>query len=46
MVEYAHNEENTIIVSDMIDMGLKGKYRGMPLLLPESFETPDIVKCH
>lgn len=44
--EYAYNKENTIIVSDMIDMGLKGKYCGIILLLPESFETPDIVKCH
>lgn len=43
--EYAYNEKDTIIVSDTINMGIKGKYCGTVLLLPEAFKTPDIVKC-
>lgn len=46
MAEYAYNEKDTITVSDTIDMGLKGKYCGAVLLLPEVFKTPDIVKCY
>lgn len=44
--EYAYNEKDTITVSDTIDMGIKGKYCGTVLLLPEIFKTPDIVKCY
>ena len=43
--EYAYNEKDTITVSDTIDMGIKGKYCGTVLLLPEAFKTLDIVKC-
>lgn len=44
--EYAFNEKDAVTVSDTIDMGLEGKYCGTVLLLPEVFESPDIVKCH
>ena len=44
--EYAYKEKDAITVSDTIDMGLKGKYCGTVLLLPEIFKTPDIVKCY
>lgn len=43
--EYAFNEKDNITVSDTIDFGLKGKYCGTVLLLPEVFKTPNIVKC-
>ncbi len=43
--EYAFNEKDNITVSDTIDFGLKGKYCGTFLLLPEVFKTPNIVKC-
>lgn len=45
-VEYAYNEKDAIAVSDTIDMGLKGKYCGTVLLLPEAFKTPGIAKCY
>lgn len=44
--EYAFNEKDNVTVSDTIDMGLDGKYRGVVLLLPEVFKTPRIVKCY
>lgn len=44
--EYAFNQKDNITVSDTIDMGLDGKYRGVVLLLPEVFKTPKIVKCY
>ncbi len=44
--EYAFNQKDNITVSDTIDMGLDGKYRGVVLLLPEVFKTPRIVKCY
>lgn len=44
--EYAYNERDAITVSDAIDMGIKGKYCGTVLLLPEVFKTPDAVKCY
>lgn len=44
--EYSFNEKEAITVSDTIDMGIKGKYCGTVLLLPEAFKTPKIVKCH
>ena len=44
--EFAYNEKDAITVSDTIDMGLKGKYCGTVLLLPEAFKTPDVVKCY
>lgn len=44
--EYAFNEKEAITVSDTIDMGIKGKYCGTILLLPEAFKTPKIVKCY
>lgn len=44
--EYAFNEKDTITVSDTIDMGIKGKYCGVVLLLPEVFKTPSVVKCY
>ena len=43
--EYAYNEKDNITVSDTIDMGLKGKYCGVVLLLPEILKSPRIVKC-
>lgn len=43
--EYAFNEKDNLTVSDTIDMGLKGKYCGVVLLLPEALKTPKIVKC-
>ena len=43
---YAFCEKENITVSDIIDMGAKGKYCGTVLLLPEAFKKPDIVKCH
>jgi len=43
--EYAFAEQDTITVSDTIDMGLDGKYCGIALLLPEIFKSPNIVKC-
>ncbi len=43
--EYAFNEKDNITVSDTIDFGLKGKYCGIVLLLPEVFKSPSIVKC-
>ena len=43
--EYAFNEKDNITVSDTIDFGLKCKYCGTVLLLPEVFKTPNIVKC-
>ena len=45
-VEYAFNEKETIMVSDTIDMGIKGKYCGTLLLLPEAFKTQMIEKCY
>lgn len=44
--QYAFNEKDNLTVSDTIDMGLDGKYRGVVLLLPEVFKTPKIVKCY
>lgn len=44
--EYAFAEQDTITVSDTIDMGLDGKYCGTVLLLPEVFKSPSIVKCY
>lgn len=44
--EYAFNEKEAITVSDTIDMGIKVKYCGTILLLPEAFKTPKIVKCY
>ena len=44
--EYAFNEKDNITVSDTLDMGIDGKYRGVVLLLPEVFKTPRIVKCY
>ena len=44
--EYAFNEKEAITVSDTIDMGIKGKYCGTVLLLPEVFKTPSVVKCY
>lgn len=44
--EYAFNKKEAITVSDTIDMGIKGKYCGTILLLPEAFKTPKIVKCY
>lgn len=44
--EYAFYEKDTVTVSDTIDMSIKGKYRGVVLLLPEVFKTPRIVKCY
>lgn len=44
--EYAYNEKDAITVSDTIDMGIKGKYCGTILLLPEVFKTPGVVKCY
>lgn len=44
--EYAFNEKEAITVSDTIDMGIKGKYCGTILLLPEAFKTPKNVKCY
>ena len=44
--EYAYNQKDAITVSDAIDMGIKGKYCGTVLLLPEAFKKPDIAKCH
>lgn len=41
--EYA---KEAITVSDTIDMGIKGKYCGTVLLLPEALKTPKIVKYH
>lgn len=43
--EYAYNEKDNITVSDTIDMGLKGKYCGVVLLLPEILKSPRIAKC-
>lgn len=43
---YAFNEKDNLTVSDTIDMGIDGKYRGVVLLLPEVFKTPRIVKCY
>lgn len=37
--EYAFNQKDNITVSDTIDMGLDGKYRGVVLLLPEVFKN-------
>lgn len=45
-VEYAFKKKEAITVSDTIDMGIKGKYCGTILLLPEAFKTPKIVKCY
>ncbi len=44
--EYAFNEKDNLTVSDTIDMGIKGKYCGTVLLLPEIFKSPSIVKCY
>ena len=44
--EVLSSEDKAITVSDTIDMGIKGKYCGTVLLLPEAFKTPKIVKCH
>ena len=44
--EYAFNEKDNITVSDTIDMGIKGKYCGTVLLLPEVFKSPSVVKCY
>ena len=44
--EYAFAEQDTITVSDTIDMGLDGKYCGTVLLLPEVFKSPSIAKCY
>ena len=44
--EYAFNEKDNITVSDTLDMGIDGKYRGVVLLLPEVFKTPRIVNCY
>lgn len=44
--EYAFNEEESVTVSDTIDMGIEGKYCGTVLLLPEVFESPAVVKCY
>ena len=43
--EYAFNAKENIMVSDTIDMQIKGKYCGIVLLLPEIFKSPSIVKC-
>ena len=44
--QYPFVENDNITVSDTIDMGLKGKYCGTVLLLPEVFKSPKIVKCY
>lgn len=44
--QYAFNKKDAITVSDTIDMGIKGKYCGVVLLLPEIFKTPSVVKCY
>lgn len=44
--EYAIHEKDAITVSDTIDMGIKGKYCGVVLLLPEVFKSPSVVKCY